>query len=240
MVGPAVELWWTRAKRVSGGDAPIHCRAIGLTTGLTAGLPAGWRTGERGRFLRAVLGRYRKHNPALKVAAAGWRLNGGNGLHLSLTDSDDYLAAAIGRGLPVGVDLECLRPVDDPVGTLRELGLGSLGARLQSLPADARNRAFLMVWTAFEAFLKLERSPWEQGAVRFARMVDHWRIDRSGEARFVGTAQTGVAFQHCQPTLRTIAAIATPIACPLVVRTIGNRQKEMRVVPPVSSRRAER
>lgn len=236
MAGPTVEFWWTRARQAGGGDAPIHCRAIGLTAGATTGLPAGWRTGERGRFLRAVLGRYRKRNLAFKAGGAGWRLNGGKGLHLSLTDSSDYLAAAIGRELPVGVDLECVRPLDDPVGTLRELGLVSLGARLGVLPADARNRAFLMIWTAFEAFLKLERSPWELGAVRFARMADHWRIDRSGDARFVGTARTGIAFQHCRPTARTIAAIATPTVCPLLVCRIGDRQKRKPVVSAISTR----
>lgn len=166
-------------------------------------------------------------------------MNGGYGLHLSLTDSGDYLAAAIGRQLPGGVGLECLRPIDDPVGTLRELGLNSLSARLRASPADTRTRAFLMIWTAFEAFLKLERSPWDLGAVRFARMADHWQIDGSGGARFGGSARIGVAFRHCRPTARTFAATATPTACPALVRRLYDRHRRKSVVSDVSTHKSE-
>jgi hypothetical protein len=204
-----VDIWWAKADSLAeASDAPIHCRAIGLG----AGLPAGWRRGARRRFVQGVLSHY--ENRPQSGGSRTWRLNGGAaGLHLSLSDSREYLAAAIGRGIPVGVDMEKIRPIDDPLATLRRLGLEILADRLMALAPSARNRAFLMLWTAFEAFLKLERLRWDEGAARFAALARHWRLGGDGTASFIAAARAGVAFRHLWPGQELVVAVATPLAC---------------------------
>ena len=156
-----VDIWWTRGTETSAtSDATIHCRAGSVLSGI----PPSWSRGERRKLLDAVFAKY------AKKGTAGAPVEGHK---FSLSDSGSHLAVGVGRQIPVGIDIERQRPVDNPAQTLHRLGLGSLSARLGELAPVARNRAFLNLWTSFEAFLKLERLKWEAGAERFAAMAPY-------------------------------------------------------------------
>lgn len=216
-MGASVEVWWTKGTEVAvPRDARMHCQADSFTSGL----PANWRGGERSRFLSLVMQNYpgTEDLAGPDAHAKGWRFNSGAGRHLSLSDSGTHLVAAVGLGIPAGIDAERLKPVDDALQTLGRLGLKILPGQLAKLPPAARNRAFLTVWTAFEAFLKLERLAWDIGAARFAALEPHWRVSTSGSTRFQGSAQTGVVFQTVLIEEALILGIATPAACEISVR----------------------
>lgn len=192
----AVDIYWTKGTEIaSTSDATIHCRAGQAV----AGIPASWRSGERGAFLNDVLG-----SPAVKKAGPL------PGNQLSLSDSGTHLAVGIGKATPLGIDIERLRPVDSPMQTLQRLGAEVLAARLGELAPPARNAAFLTLWTAFEAFLKLERLPWELGAKRFAAMAPTWIIGSSGEVEFRGSDRAGVCFWHVRVPGEIVIGAATP------------------------------
>jgi hypothetical protein len=227
-VTAVVDLWWSRGSEIAApNDAPIHCRA----SDYQAGLPVSWRSGERARFLTAALKHYESEQNARVTPSAGWRLNGANGgHHLSLSDSGAHLACGVGLGVPVGIDLERARPVDDPLTTLRGLGLHELADRLSALAPAARNRAFLSLWTAFEAFLKLERLQWEVGAEHFAALAAQWTVSAAGAARFSQSGRSGLFFVHVEPEPAIIVAIATPAPCECRIRRIA-LAKSSRKVP---------
>lgn len=191
-----VDIWWTKGTEIaSASDATIHCRA----STAVAGIPPSWRGGERGAFMAKVLGKY----PAKTESAF-------RGSQISLSDSGTHLAIGVGKTSPVGIDIERQRPVDGLVQTLRRLGIDALAVRVGELAPQARNKAFLTLWTAFEAFLKLERLPWELGAQRFAAMAPQWSVGTQGEVAFRGSDRAGVCFWHGVVPGEIVVAAATP------------------------------
>ena len=192
----AVDIYWTKGTEIaSTSDATIHCRAGHAV----AGIPASWRGGERGAFMSHVLGNY----AAKKIGTL-------QGNQISLSDSGTHLAIGVGKATPLGIDIERLKPVDGTIQTLHRLGTETLAVRLGELAPAARNNAFLMIWTAFEAFLKLERLAWEIGAKRFATMSPSWIISSSGEVEFRGSDRAGVCFWHTRLPGEIIIGAATP------------------------------
>jgi hypothetical protein len=191
----AVDIWWTKGTEIaSASDATIHCRAASAV----AGIPPSWRSGERGAFMDRVLSKYGAKGAAFR------------GNHISLSDSGTHLAVGVGKLTPVGIDIERQRPVDGPIQTLHRLGVETLATRLSELAPPARNKAFLTLWTAFEAFLKLERLPWELGAKRFAAMAPQWIVGSAGEVEFRGSERAGVCFWHATVPGEIVVGAATP------------------------------
>jgi hypothetical protein len=198
----AVDIWWARGREISStSDATIHCRAGSVVSGI----PQSWSQGERRRLLDAVFAKYAKRGAPNALP---------RGHAVSLSDSGTLLAVGVGRQVPVGIDIERQRPVDAPAQTLRRLGLDRLAARLGELAPSARNKAFLHIWTAFEAFLKLERLKWETGAERFASMAPYWVVGTSGLVEFRGSAAAGVFFTHAEVPgeINITAATPSPVA----------------------------
>jgi phosphopantetheinyl transferase len=173
-----------------------------------------------------------------QAVAQGWRLNSGTGLHLSLSDTGTCYVAGIARSIPMGIDAEAVRPVPDGLQTLRRLGLLDLVGVLERLPAAARNRAFLEIWTAFESFLKLERLAWEAGAARFAALQRHWIIGTQGRTRFQGH-HAGVHFQHVEAGKLLVVGIATPVQATIEIKRITLPLRSRRS-PGISSAAARR
>lgn len=105
-------------------------------------------------LLLAVLARAagRAEPEALRTTESGGVRCEGSALHLNLSHSGSYLAAAV-SAFPVGVDVEQLQArasVDQParVFTPEE------GARLEALPPAERLDAFYLLWTLKEAACK--------------------------------------------------------------------------------------
>lgn len=204
---PAVDIWWTRGTEASAtSDATINCRAATIAEGV----PVSWRRGERRAFLDSVLAKYGAKSKS-----------GDPSRHLSLSDSGTHLAVGVGRRIPVGIDIERQRPVDDALQALRGLGLSVLATRLGELPPAIRNIAFLSIWTAFEAFLKLERLKWELGAVRFAAMAPYWMVSSTGQVEFRGSQRTGLFFWHAHVPAEIVACAATPRPAEVTITKAG-------------------
>lgn len=204
----AVDIWWMRGAIAEPAHAAVSVRDM-------TAIPPAWRRGRRGRFLGDVLRQYRaaQQAPTARAAAGGWRFNLPGGRHLSLTDTGPILIVALAQGTPIGIDAERARPVDDAVATLQRLALGRLADRIGRLEPQARARAFAHVWTAFEAFLKLERLGWDEAARRFADLVERWRIGRDGTARFEPGAQFPLNFQPVDVIPGVLLTVASPVAC---------------------------
>lgn len=208
----SVDIWWTLGSHAEPVTAAPRARA-------PSAVPAEWRRGLRGRFLTDISRRcHEQRNWNAKGAARGWRFNLPAGQHLSLTDSGNCLIIGVGQGAPIGIDAERLRPVDDAASTLRRLHLPRLADALGQMAPKARQRAFAHVWTAFEAFLKLERLPWDAAAARFAGWQDKWGFEADGRARFGGP---GVAFQSVDGIPEILLTVASPVPARISVREWG-------------------
>ena len=209
---PSVDIWWTLGSAAEPASAAPRARH------LTA-VPPEWRRGLRGRFLHEIARQCRQSAPDWNArgAARGWRFNLSAGQHLSLTDSGSCLIVAVGRGIPVGIDAERLRPVDEAVATIARLGLGRLAERLTRMAPRVRSRAFAHLWTAFEAFLKLERLPWDIAAARFAAAQDQWQFGTDGTATFLGEARRGLVFQPVLGIPGILLTVAAPVGCAVAV-----------------------
>jgi hypothetical protein len=212
---PSVDIWWTL-----GPAAELAARPV---AGNMTAVPPDWRRGLRGRFLRDVCRRYLDGPPdwTARGASRGWRFNLSAGQHLSLTDSGPCLIVAVSRGTPVGIDAERVRPVDDAAATIGRLGSGRLAEVLGRMGPAPRNRAFAHLWTAFEAFLKLERLPWDQAADRFAAVQDQWRFSADGRATFMGQARSGLVFQAVTQIPGILLTVASPVCCGVRVEKWG-------------------
>lgn len=209
---PSVNIWWTLG-------SPAEPASAAPRVGHMTAVPPEWRRGLRGRFLHDIARQCRQSaaNWNAKGASRGWRFNLSAGQHLSLTDSGSCLIVAVGRGAPVGIDAERLRPVDDAVATIARLGMGRLAGILTRMPPAARNRAFAHLWTAFEAYLKLERLPWDNAAASFAAVQDQWRFGMDGTATFLGEARIGLVFQPVWGIPGILLTVASPVSCPIGV-----------------------
>lgn len=81
-------------------------------------------------------------------------LVGAGGLAFSLSHSGELVAVAVARGVPVGVDVERVRPHPLREGVLRRCFSARERRTLERLPLAVRPRAFLLGWTRKEAYAK--------------------------------------------------------------------------------------
>ena len=124
------------------------------------------RPGDRERYqlgraaLRQVLGAYLDRNPAALRFRYG--PHGKPALvgvvdaapHFNLAHSGDLILLAFHPSRPVGVDVERLRPGLDWLPIARRILQAAVVARLESLPAEQGDAAFLEAWCRLEARLK--------------------------------------------------------------------------------------
>jgi len=77
-----------------------------------------------------------------------------NGLSFNWSHCDDRAVVAIARGIVPGIDLERLRPRPRALDIARRYFAADEIDMLEALSEDARDEAFLRLWTAKEAVLK--------------------------------------------------------------------------------------
>ena len=110
-------------------------------------------------------------------------------LAVSLSADGDWLAAAIGIGAPVGIDVQCPQRVS--AGRLRRCGSPAARIALAALPDAERDREYARIWTVQEACVKAAGSglagrPWRI-PVEVAQLHGRWR-----GYRWVSLARFGV------------------------------------------------
>lgn len=104
-------------------------------------------------------------------------LPGRPGLAVSLSADGDWLAAAVGIGVPVGIDVQ--RPQRVSAGRLRWCGSPAARIALAALPDAERDREYARIWTVQEACVKATGSglagrPWRI-PVEVAQFHGRWR-----------------------------------------------------------------
>lgn len=77
-----------------------------------------------------------------------------SGLEFNLSHSGGLALLAVSHGPAVGIDLERLRPVRDPLRIARRVLPGAITQMLAELPQAALSREFFRQWTRFEAMQK--------------------------------------------------------------------------------------
>jgi 4'-phosphopantetheinyl transferase len=82
------------------------------------------------------------------------RLPADPALQFSFSSSGPSVLACASRKQVVGIDIEKIRPVADPIGLSNRFFTPAEAATLARLPENARSLAFLHYWTAKEAGLK--------------------------------------------------------------------------------------
>ncbi|PZG02565.1 4-phosphopantetheinyl transferase [Micromonospora deserti] len=96
---------------------------------------------------------------------------------VSLSHDAGTVAAALGLGVPVGVDVQT--PVPAPPALLRRCCAPPVQAALDRLPAAVRDREFAWIWSVQEACVKatgagLAGAPWTV-PVPYRRRAGRWR-----------------------------------------------------------------
>ncbi|MFI7513534.1 4'-phosphopantetheinyl transferase family protein [Micromonospora echinofusca] len=120
------------------------------------------------------------------------------GVSVSLSHDAGTVAAALGRGVPVGVDVQV--PVPAPPALLRRCCAPAVRTALDRLPEPARDREFAWIWTVQEACVKatgagLAGRPWAI-AVPAGRRTGRWAdlrwVSLRGHTRVPASVAYGV------------------------------------------------
>ncbi len=164
-------------------------------------------------MLRMLLGRYLQTDPAmfsLSYQAHGkpelappWKARG---LEFNLAHSHELAVYAFARGSPIGVDVECIRPMPNAAALMERFFSPEEVQQWQQMPAERQLRAFFQGWTRKEAWLKAVGSglsfPLDQFCVSLdnpARVLSI-RGDRDEAARWW--------LESCEPCDGCVAAVA--------------------------------
>lgn len=112
-------------------------------------------------ILRVLLGRYLQTDPTLlqlqtdekgKPHLASPETK--SGLCFNLSHSGSKAVFAICWNRPIGIDVEQMRSVPDAMNIVEAYFSASEKTRFRNLPPQERDRAFLVLWTQKEAYLK--------------------------------------------------------------------------------------
>jgi 4'-phosphopantetheinyl transferase len=110
------------------------------------------------RALRVLLGHYLGRPPAsleFRLSPRGKPFLPNHPLHFNLSHSGRWGLLAVALDFPLGVDLEALRPVHDPLRLAQRVFRPKEQAELAGCTAERRERRFLELWTLMEARQKL-------------------------------------------------------------------------------------
>lgn len=112
-------------------------------------------------FLRAVLAQYLRIDPAdvlVRYLPSGKPVlaleQSGDRLQFNLSHSHELALCAVGRGHPLGIDVEWIRDELAVEGIAERLFAPSEAAALRNLPRSRQTEAFFAYWTLKEAYVK--------------------------------------------------------------------------------------
>lgn len=108
--------------------------------------------------LRRLLGEYLHRDPVHLEFDYSPRgkpsLKGAGELHFNLAHSDELALIAVTCGVPVGVDVERIRPMPDAEGIAERFFSARELTALRGVPVELRDAAFFRLWSRKEAWLK--------------------------------------------------------------------------------------
>ncbi len=158
-----IELWLVDCDRCAAALQLIERDLPRLTQDDRARAQAIKDRRERGRRLAAytalrllierVAGPAVRGQPFVRVAGSKPTLGGG-GVEFNLSHTDAHALIAVSRGLPLGVDIEKLRPAKMSARRLAEIVALGTGLGDKPLPRLDGERALLQAWARLEAFAK--------------------------------------------------------------------------------------
>lgn len=147
-------------------------------------------------LLRSLLGDDAR--PLAAEASGRPYLPGRPDLAVSLSHTDGFVAAAVGRGVAVGVDVQAPVPISDAV--LRRCCSPEVRDELSALPSEARDLEFAWIWSAQECCVKatgegLAGRPWTI-PVRRGQRRGTWRAHTWHSLRDASAVPLSVAFER--------------------------------------------
>ena len=116
-----------------------------------------WDPADRLASPYRVLERYDTGGARLRtrrLASGRPVVTGMNDLAISVSHSGQVAAVAVGRRCQIGVDIECLRPLDQVERLARRFLSPDEAAAVLALPAPRVLRGFFQTWVRKEAYLK--------------------------------------------------------------------------------------
>ncbi len=164
-------------------------------------------------MLRMLLGRYLRVDPAsfsLSYQAHGkpelgppW--NSGS-VEFNLAHSHELAVYAFTRGSPIGVDVECIRPMPNAAALMERFFSPQEVEQWRQMPAERQLSAFFQGWTRKEAWLKAVGS-----GLSFP--LDQFCVSLDDPARVLSIrGDTGEAarwwLESCEPCEDCVAAVA--------------------------------
>lgn len=133
-------------------------------------------------------------------------------LKFSFSSSGSSVVACASRRHVVGIDIEKIRPVADPIGLSNRFFTIAEAETLEQMPENARSLAFLHYWTAKEAGLKAVGKGIDSGLNSFVvsalkdRYVVEYKCEKSGDITW--------NLQHLEfPGDHLVAFIHRPASC---------------------------
>jgi 4'-phosphopantetheinyl transferase len=218
---------------LGGDELHVWCAALSEFSGETARFEALLSEAERSKagefhfprhrdsyilrhgILRILLSGYRKQHPRdieFRLRPLGKpELQDGlpqAPLHFSHSHSGDLALYAITCLCPVGVDVECMKPVPDIDQIVKQFFSSREIQALAALPEGERLHAFYVCWTRKEACLKVDGEGISQGVKHVD--VSHTLLQETGALETVGDSQAPERWrlQSLAPAAGYLAAVA--------------------------------
>jgi 4'-phosphopantetheinyl transferase len=163
--------------------------------------------------LRAILAGYLGVAPAavpLRQSAAGKPLLESGELSFNLSRRGDLALIAIGAGGRIGVDIEPVAPQVELDATAALVLTAAERREFERVPMAERSRAFLVRWTAKEAYLKAHGDGLRADPQGVEVAVDGSRIELRDAG---GRPIHGWWLRSCPPGPGWIGALASDRAC---------------------------
>jgi 4'-phosphopantetheinyl transferase len=161
------------------------------------------------RLLGACLGLAPERVPIQSDARGKPHLEGG-GFEFNLAHSGDLLLVAVAKRMPVGVDVERVRPLRDATAIARRFFTAREADWLETRSGAERGRAFFRLWTRKEAVLKATGEGISSG-LNTIELLDHTGAFKDTVARGGGGVDaTGWRLKELDPARGFIGALAWP------------------------------
>jgi 4'-phosphopantetheinyl transferase len=136
--------------------------------------------------------------------------------HFNLSHSGDLALVAISETIEVGVDVERIRPVRDPLALAERFFTPGEHAELEGMPPQMRLDCFFRLWTQKEALLKATG----QGIANGLKHFEVTSRDGGGLARMDGTTASTATWTlfNWIPRVGYVSACAVPISNATVIK----------------------